>query len=152
MAKYANRLAEKVTIYTNGNEAVAKEIEAAISAFRPSSKARRNFTLDSRKIAKLVKLPKGAEIEVILEDGTRRIEGFIAHKPKSRLNGKFAEQLGLDLTPQGDAKVNAPFNESSIVGVFAAGDTGAPMKSVSVALSSGAVIAAGLAAQLEGED
>lgn len=152
MAKYANRLADKVTIYTHGNNAVAGEIEIALSAFNPSSKARKNFTIESKKIAKLIKVPHGSEIEVVLEDGTSSIEGFIAHKPKSRLNGDFAEQLGLDLTPQGDAKVNAPFNETSVGGVFAAGDTGTAMKSVTMALSAGSVIAAGLAAQLEGED
>ena len=61
-------------------------------------------------------------------------------------------QLGLDITAQGDVKVNLPFNESSVTGVFAGGDSAAPMKSATMASAHGALLAAGVAAQLEAED
>ncbi|KAL2062871.1 hypothetical protein VTL71DRAFT_5943 [Oculimacula yallundae] len=151
-ARFANRLAEKVTIYTHGNEHVAKDIEKALSQCKPESKARKNITVDSRKIVKLVKGAKGGEIEVHLEDGQKMVQGFLAHKPKGQLSGTFAEKLGLELTPQGDIKTTPPFNETNVRGVFAGGDSAAPMKSATVALSAGAFLAAGLAAQLEAED
>ncbi len=99
-----------------------------------------------------MKLPNGGEIKVQLEGGEKRIEGFLAHKPKGELNGPFVEQLGLETTPQGDLKVNPPFNECSVPGVFAGGDSATPMKAATQALAQGALIAAGLAAQLEAED
>ncbi|KAG4429913.1 hypothetical protein IFR05_014602 [Cadophora sp. M221] len=152
MARYANRLAEKVTIYTHGNESVTKDIEKTLSQLKPESKTRKNTIIDSRKIVRFVKGAEGGEIEVHLEDGGTKMEGFLAHKPKGKLNGPFAEQLGLELTPQGDIKTNLPFNETSVRGVFAGGDSASPMKAVTVALSSGGFLAAGLAAQLEAED
>lgn len=87
-----------------------------------------------------------------LEGGEKKTEAFLAHKPKGVLNGPFADQLGLELTPQGDIKTIGPFMESSVKGVFAGGDSASPMKSAVVALSSGAFLAAGIAAQLEAED
>jgi pyruvate/2-oxoglutarate dehydrogenase complex dihydrolipoamide dehydrogenase (E3) component len=99
-----------------------------------------------------VKGPKGAEVEVILEDGEKITEGFLVHKPIGKLNGTWVEQLGLETTPQGQIKVNLPFNETSVKGIFAAGDCGTPMTVVTQAISMGAAVTAGVTAQLEAED
>lgn len=152
MARYANRLADKVTIYTNGNKSVTKDIKQALSQCKPESKTRKNVSIESRKIIKLVKRAQGGEIEVQLEGGEKKIEGFLAHKPKGEINGPFVEQLGLETTPQGDLKVNPPFNECSVSGVFAGGDSATPMKTATQALAHGGLLAAGVAAHLETED
>ncbi|KAF4617078.1 hypothetical protein G7Y89_g15070 [Cudoniella acicularis] len=152
LGRFALRLADKVTIYTNGDENLAKEIKEAISKAKPETKTRRNITVEDRKIAKLVKGPNRAEVEVVLNDGERRMEGFLAHKPKGELNGQWVEQLGLETTPQGDIKVNLPFNETSVPGVFAGGDCMTPMKAAAIALSAGGTIAAGVASSLGAED
>lgn len=152
LARYANRLAEKVTIYTNGNKTVTDAITTALSALKPSSKTVRNVTVEGRKITKLIKLPTKAEIEVNLEGGGKKVEGFIAHKPKSEQQGPWAEELGLELTDGGDIKINPPFNATNVYGVFAGGDCQTPMKGVTVALSHGNLLAAGVAAQIEAED
>src|SRR4051812_35572264 len=52
MARFANRLAQKVTIYTHDNDSVTKDIEQALSQCNPDSKTRKNVNIDSRKIAK----------------------------------------------------------------------------------------------------
>lgn len=152
MARFANRLAGKVTIYTNANQAVTSAIEAALSDLKPSSKTRKSISIDSRKIRRFTKGATGGEVIVHLEDGEKVMQGFLAHKPKGQLNGPFAEQLGLELTPQGDFKVNAPFGECSVPGVFAGGDSSTMMKAATFALYSGPLMAAGLAAQLTAED
>lgn len=152
LARYANRLADKVTIYTHGNGEVTSAIEAAISQCAVQSKTRKNITIEPRKIAKLVKVGAKAEVEVNFEDGEKKTEGFLAHKPKGKLNGDWVEQLGLEVTPQGTLKLTPPFNETSSKGVFAGGDCGTPMQAATVALASGGACAAGLAAQLEVED
>lgn len=85
---------------------------------------------------------------IIIADLGRLLQ---VHKPKTKLNGPFAEQLGLELTPVGDIKVTQPFGETSMQGVFAVGDAVAPIKTVPVAAAGGAVASAGLAMQLQME-
>jgi gliotoxin/aspirochlorine biosynthesis thioredoxin reductase len=152
LARFANRLASKITIYTNGNEAVTKGVQELLSKEKPNSKAAKNIVVESRKIAKFVKGTQKVEIEVVLEDGTKKVERFLAHKPKGQLNGDWVNQLGLETTEQGDIKVSPPFNETSVSGVFAAGDCGTVMKAVPLAIGMGSTIVAGLAMQLAGED
>jgi thioredoxin reductase len=152
IARYANRLADKVTIYTNGNDKVTEEVKKALAACKPESKTRKNISIEQRKIVKFVKLENGADVEVVLEDGDKRTEGFLAHKPKEKLNGPWVEQLGLEVTESGNIKVTEPFRETSVAGVFAGGDNSSPMKAATLATCSGALLAAGVAAQLEAED
>ncbi|TVY80806.1 Thioredoxin reductase gliT [Lachnellula suecica] len=152
LARFALRLADDVTIYTNGDESGASEIRNILAKAGSETKSRNNIVVETKKIARLIKGEKSAEVEVILEDGSKKTEGFIAHKPKGLLNGPFVEQLGLETTPQGDLKVNAPFNETSVSGVFAAGDCSVAMKAVPIALSTAAFAAAGALSSLVAEN
>ena len=152
IANYALRLADTVVIYTNGSASTTTAIETALSSLRPNSKSRRNISINPAKISRLVKKPKGPEIEVQLENGEKKTEGFLVHKPIGKLNGTWVEQLGLETTPQGMIKVNFPFNEASVQGVFAVGDCATPMQAVAAAISMGGAAAAGVTAQLEAED
>ena len=68
------------------------------------------------------------------------------------------DSLGIEVVssgPMGDnIKRNEPFGETNIKGVFAAGETGTPLKQVTIAMSTGALAAAGISTQLcteEGE-
>ena len=133
-----------VTIYTHGSEALCDSLTTALG---PSSKIK----VDSREIARLEKGPHRAEVILHFADGSHAIEGFLAHKPKCQLVGTFAQQLGLDLTPQGDLKATPPFYQTSLSGVFTAGDTSSPMKIAPNALFTGAAAGAGVAAQLQAE-
>ena len=152
LARFALRLADNATIYTNGDESVAKGIKEVLAKAGAETRSKNNIFVDERKIAKLVKGTKNAEVEVFLADGAKKTEGFIAHKPKGVLNGPFVEQLNLETTPQGGIKVNAPFKETSVSGVFAVGDCGTPMQAVPIALSMGGMAGAGVASSLGGED
>jgi hypothetical protein len=71
------------------------------------------------------------------------------HKTRTEVNGPFARQLSLELTEQGDIKTTAPFSESSVPGVFAAGDCTTPLKAVSQAVAMGSFVAAGVTGQLQ---
>ncbi len=143
-SRNANQLAKNITIYTNSNPTLASSLLAAIN---------KSTTLDveDRKIKQLVKTPKGSEVIVQFEDGSEKVEGFIFHKPISKVNGPWAQQLGLEITEMGDYKVAFPFNETNVHGVFAVGDCGTPMKAVAPAIASGGATAAGAAAQVEAE-
>jgi thioredoxin reductase len=152
LARFANRLAEKVVIYTNGNEAVTAPVKELLSGVRADSKTAKCITVDDRKITKFVKGSKKGELTIHFADGGSKLEGFLAHKPKGELNGPWKEQLELETTDAGDFKVNFPFSETNVKGVFAAGDCGGMIKSVSLAISSGSMIAAGIASSIGAED
>jgi pyruvate/2-oxoglutarate dehydrogenase complex dihydrolipoamide dehydrogenase (E3) component len=49
----------------------------------------------------------------------------------------------LELTEGGDFKVASPFNETSVKGIFAAGDCAGPMKAAALAAASGGVVVVG---------
>ncbi|KAK8157461.1 thioredoxin reductase [Phyllosticta citrichinensis] len=139
----AKRLAKSVSVLTHGNAALTQEISTAA--------AEKGLTVDSRRIVRFKKVPgDNADVEVQFEDGAREVFGFVAHKPRSRLNGPWAEQLGVELTDGLDLKINPPFNETNVPGVFAAGDCASPFKVVASGISMGLFAANGAAMQVQG--
>jgi thioredoxin reductase len=142
-ARQALRMADQVTLYTNGNEKLAEELTAALKA------APAPMTVNSKKITMLVKALERSRITLEFEDGTSITEGFLAHKPKTKLRGDLAQQLGLELTTI--IKVNPPFNQTSVKGVFAAGDCAGPMQTVNAALHSGTCTGGGAPLQIQAE-
>lgn len=69
-SKMALRLADKVTIYTNGNDESVKELEALIYADK--------VTIDNREIARLEPGPSPrGEVILHFKDGTSATEGFL---------------------------------------------------------------------------
>ena len=152
IARQANRLAEKVTIYTNGNTQTTQAIQEHLSKEKPTSKAARSITIESREIAKFVKGSQKAELEVQFTDGEQKKEGFLAHVPKFELVGNWVDQLGLELTEHGVIKVSFPFQETNVKGVFAGGDAATLLKAVTPSIAMGLAIAGGVSAQLQAED
>ncbi|KAK8054951.1 thioredoxin reductase glit [Apiospora rasikravindrae] len=143
VARNAAQMTKTVTLYTHGHAALASELEAAAGPLAP-------FMVDSRRIAQFVLGPDRTGLTMHFEDGTAREEAFLAHKPKSKLKSDFlAQQLGLELTPQGDVKANGPFGETSLSGCFAAGDCASFLKTAPNAVNSDANSAAGLASHIQ---
>lgn len=77
---------------------------------------------------------------------------FLLHKPATEQPNNLADQLGVELTEQGDIKVTAPFNETSVRGVFATGDCASMLKNVVGAMYSGTCAGAGVGSQIQGKD
>lgn len=142
MAYMARRLAKKVVVYTDGADDVAEQVALLI---KPGF----NLTIERRSIECLSKGTGESDVIVHLEGGEQQTQGFLAHRPKTEVNGPFARQLALDLTESGDIKTSQPFLETSVPGCFATGDCATFMKAVSSAMSMGAFGAGGLAAQLQ---
>ena len=139
------QLAKSGTIYTNGpNEDLVKAIEPTIST-------ESRWTVDTRRIVRLQKVGKGAQVTLHFEDGTTNTEGFLAHHPNTHARGPFAQQLGLELVEEGDIKVFPPFNQTSRRGVFAGGDAGSSMKTLANALASGGFAGAGAMIQVQAD-
>jgi gliotoxin/aspirochlorine biosynthesis thioredoxin reductase len=147
VAHNAAQLASTVTIYTHGSPSLFDTISTTIAASKKSHKIK----VDNRKIVKLEKSPHKSDVIVYFEDTTQVTEGFLVHKPYTEVNGPFAAQLGCELTPQGDLRTANMFNETTVHGVFAAGDCVTPIKTFLNAMTFGGFVAAGLAGQLEME-
>ncbi|KAI9166547.1 thioredoxin reductase [Paramyrothecium foliicola] len=139
----AARLAKSVTVYTNGNA----ELDESVTASFKSPRIR----VESRKVARFALVGEGPQVEVTLEDGTTRIEGFVASHPAVEQTAPFAEQLNLELQPSGEIQVSPPFNETSVKGCFAAGDNATVMRNALQAMHMGGFAAVGMASQLQHE-
>ena len=59
-----------------------------------------------------------AEVHIEFEDGTNRVEGFVAHSPLTRTQRPLAEQLGVTLAPMDDSNAYAPYCQTSVRGFF----------------------------------
>ncbi|KAM7189758.1 hypothetical protein V8F33_009897 [Rhypophila sp. PSN 637] len=110
------------------------------------------MVVDSRKIVKLSKEPVRARITLYFDDETRKTEGFLAHKTSTKLRSSdLATELGLELTPMGTIAVHPPFNQTSLKGVFAAGDCASPMQTITAAMHSGSCVGGGAPLQIQAE-
>jgi gliotoxin/aspirochlorine biosynthesis thioredoxin reductase len=145
LGRSAKRLASTVRLYTDGSEDLAKALEAGLHEQEKDC-----ILTDTRRIAKLIKGAEGSTVTICFQDGsTPATESFLVHRPRMELNGPFAQQLGLEISPQGHIQTTPPFGETSVKGVFAAGDCATPGKIVANALATGAFAGAGVAAQLQ---
>ncbi|KAF3389896.1 putative thioredoxin reductase [Talaromyces pinophilus] len=154
-AENAAQLSSSVTVYTHGSEELSAELSSVLST------GVQKFKVDSRKIARLSLIesdggnPTAVKLDFV--DGTSATETFLVHNPFTKTQGPFAEQLGLDTTPgpipgvRGDIVASPPMYQTSVRGVFAAGDCITPYKVVAGAISSGCNAAVGASTQLLAE-
>lgn len=142
MAMDAAQLAEKVTLYTNGDDETAKQVGSVAST---------KFKIDARPIKQLREDAQSNSVVVEFADGSSKEEKFLAHNPRTSVQGPFVAQLGIALTPMGDIQADAPTHQTSVRGVFAAGDCITPYKVTAGAISSGCNAAVAASAQLHAE-
>ncbi|GFF71356.1 hypothetical protein IFM60648_03407 [Aspergillus lentulus] len=148
LARMAQRLSESVTIYTNGNEQLANEIQQAAEA-SPAGASWLKF--DARPITRFEKGEVAKSVIVHFGENESRTEGFLVYNPQTEVNGPFAKQLALNMTEGGDIVTTPPFHETSVPGVFAVGDCATPLKAVTPAVAMGSLAAGGLVAQLQAQ-
>lgn len=143
MAQNAAQLSETVTIYTNADDAVKNELDPMMSALSESK-----FRIDTHRIRRLT--GKGDNAVVLeFEDGSTTEEKFLVHNPLTSPQGPFVEQLGLEVTPMGDIKAEAPFFGTNVPGVYAVGDCSTMYKVIPSAISSGCNAAVAAAAEIQ---
>ena len=141
LAANAAQLSDNVTLYTNGDDDVATEL---------ATLAKAPFKIDSRKIKRFID-NNGSSLMIEFTDGTAKEETFLVHSPKTTVQGSFAEQLGVAFTPTGDILATPPFFQTSVRGVFAAGDCITPYKATPAAIASGCNAAVASTVQLQAE-
>ncbi|KKY35166.1 putative thioredoxin reductase [Diaporthe ampelina] len=152
-AANAAQLAGSVTLYANGDKALAAGLKAA-------ARKQARWTVEPRKIKRLVAAAgegegegqaEGDSVVVEFEDGSSRKEKFLVNQPLTVPGGPFVGQLGLATSPLGDILAEPPFHQTSVRGVFAAGDCMTPNKVVPTAIASGSNAAVGASTQLQSE-
>ena len=151
LARNVLQLMPEVVIYTCGSEELALELMDKIKNSRSNKLP--PMVVDSRTIVRLER-GKATKSEVILhfKDGGTATESFLAHKPQSvSAAAELATQLGIEMTPQGDLKADAPFFETTVKGVFVAGDSNPTMKFVNSSMFTGGTVGSALAAQVQQE-
>ncbi|KAF4458819.1 hypothetical protein FALBO_14439 [Fusarium albosuccineum] len=145
LARSAKQITSKVVIYTSNNPAMRTAIADLLGQNNTA------ITTDDREITFLALGAEGSGITITFADGSSVQEAFLAHKPPTKLNGPFAEQLGVQLATGGDIKVTPPFGTTSVKGVYAAGDCASPMKNVMQAMYMGTFAGVGIAHDLQAE-
>ncbi|KAL3451196.1 FAD/NAD(P)-binding domain-containing protein [Aspergillus insuetus] len=158
LAETAAGLSSTVTIYTHGAEELAAQIQSSLGSQDSSAEV---FKVDSRPISRLRIIEtsgKPSGIEITFADGSTTVETFLVHNPLTRTKGPFAAQLGVETGPSplpgnatGDVVANFPIYQTSVRGVFAAGDCVTQYKVVAGAISSGCNAAVAASAQLLAE-
>ena len=144
LARNALQFSKNVTVYTNGSESVAAQLEPMI--------AKKGIATDNRVIKRLVKEKTGAEVTIHFEDGSSVTHGFLVHGPRMEMPLDFAKELNLEKTPSGmELKVTPPFNETSEPGCFAVGDVGSMGKIVIAGVAFGTFAATGIVSQLQAD-
>ncbi|WGV25838.1 NAD(P)/FAD-dependent oxidoreductase [Halotia branconii] len=92
-------------------------------------------------------------LETIIFETSEKIEchGMLI-RPKQKLRSDLAEKLGCELNEFNLIKTTNVFNETSVKGVYAAGDITSPMQAIAVAVFQGSAAASGLNYSLIAED
>ena len=135
----AQRMADEVVLYTNGDEQVKSSLETAISATILKAK------VDSRKISRIEKFDMDSDERVAIhfEDGSKDTLGFMVHLPVYEVNvpKDWRDELGIELNETGDLKLDQMY-QTTCPGIHAAGDHAGMLKAVPHALFTGSTAAA----------
>ncbi|OTB04089.1 hypothetical protein M426DRAFT_321184 [Hypoxylon sp. CI-4A] len=139
LAHDGHKFSDTMTIYTNGNTALSRQISGDLKT--------PGMLIDNREIARLTR-GEGSTITIEFKEGPKKTEDFIVHRPLTRLDRRFVDQLGLNMSKMGDIEVMPPFCKTNVAGVYAAGDCASPMKTITNSMNMGAYAGCGLSREL----
>lgn len=141
----AQKFAEIVSIYTNGNEQLGRDVRKVLmERGEPEGEIR----VDDRKITRLTRDSESPGIIVHLEDGEVKAESFLVHQPHTRPDSDIVRQLELETNERNDIVTKMPFYQTNVSGVFAAGDCASPFKMIVSNIFQGSNAGAGIAREL----
>ncbi|KAJ6787521.1 hypothetical protein PWT90_02284 [Aphanocladium album] len=145
----AKRLSAHLTLYTDG------DAQVAAASLPKSNLSADKITVETRKIARVAmkNWPAESTVVVTFADGTTREEGFLSGAPLMEQAAPFAEQLGLEMGSSGGPMIalKGATGETSVPGVFAAGDAAVVLKSVVQATYTGQMAGVGMVKEVAQE-
>jgi thioredoxin reductase len=146
----ATNFDKRITIFSNGPVSSEERIQKALVVAKAFG-----AKLDERKIVQLVNNgPSHTDgVTIEFESGEPVTLGFIVHKPVTVNRAQhLIEQLGVETVDAAIGghimTINPMFNDTSVRGVFAAGDTMVMVKQVTIAMAEGLKAAVGAGMQL----
>lgn len=155
LAGDALKIAKRVVILTEGEEGVERGVMAIVGKTPWAEK----ISFEHRCATRLRLVEKGEEgrkIGVGLDGKETEAEevafDFLVHQPaKRQAVSQILTALGVELDARGDIKLVNPFGETTVPGVYAAGDAASLFKIVPAAVFSGASAGAGITRSLSPE-
>ena len=129
----------KVVIFTNG---MVESSEIAPYA------EKYGLEMDTRSIVKFSRHEDG--VEIMFQGGERRLVRFLVHKPQMTVDPRVQTNPSLELLA-GNIKAEAPNYQTSVQGIFAAGDCISNDKFIPHAIGTGHAAAAAAAAQFQAD-
>lgn len=150
LVQMAKAFDDRITIFSNGEIPADPPVQQALKVAKAFG-----AQVDPRKIVRFINNGPSHEdgVTIEFETGDPVTLGFIVHRPVTvNRSQHLIDQLGVETVDPamgGHVKiVNSIFNESSVRGVFAAGDTMVMMKQVAIAMAEGLKAAAGAGMQI----
>jgi thioredoxin reductase len=150
LVQMATAFDDRITIFSNGPISEEAPIQQALKVAKAFG-----AKVDSRKITRFVNNGPSHEdgVTIEFETGEPVTLGFIVHRPATvNRSQHLIDQLGVETVDPamgGHVKIMNPmFNETSVRGVFAAGDTMVLMKQAAIAMAEGLKAAAGAGIQI----
>ncbi|MFZ5971999.1 MAG: NAD(P)/FAD-dependent oxidoreductase [Bacteroidota bacterium] len=141
IAKLIFNLSRKVTLYTNGKSTLNSEQTAKLT--------KQNIAVVEDEIAEAVH-EQGQVKQLVFKNGNRVSVDALFVKPNSVQHCSIPEKLGCQLTEQGFLQVDN-FQQTTVPGVYAAGDNATPMRALSAAIAAGGMAGAALNKELTEE-
>ena len=153
LVQMARAFDDRITVFSNGDIPGDPPIQQALKVSEAFG-----AKVDTRKITRLVNNGPSHEdgVTIEFESGEPVTLGFIAHRPATvNRSQHLIDQLGVETVDPamgGHIKITNPmFNETTVRGVFAAGDTMVMMKQAAIAMAEGLKAAAGAGMQIAQE-
>ncbi len=140
-AKLISNWTKDLTIFTNGGETLSNEQKDILKLH--------NIKVNDLPITQL-KHNNGVLQKVVFTDGSTEAINAIYHRPVLKQHCNLPEVLGCELTEHGFIKVDN-MQQTSIPGVFAAGDNTTMFRSLAVAIADGSKAGAIINKQLVDE-
>lgn len=131
-AKLINNWTKELVIFTNGKSELNAEISIQLK--------NKNIEVIESEITEIIH-EQGHIKSVIFKDGSSYELHALYHTPLFKQHCQIPEKMGCEMTENGHISVNS-FNQTSIAGVYAAGDNTSQMRSVANAVSTGNVAGA----------
>jgi thioredoxin reductase len=141
-AQLIHNWTKELTVFTNGKSTLSKEQSERL--------AKHQITLIEKEIDYL-KQEKGKVEAIVFKDGSESPIKALYSRPDFEQHCKVPEMLGCELTEQGLIKVDM-MQRTSVMGVFACGDSTSMMRSVANAIASGNMAGAALNSGLTEEE
>ncbi|KAF3058466.1 hypothetical protein GL218_05718 [Daldinia childiae] len=139
----AQKFADRVTVYTNGNAELGEGIRNILSG-----RGDEDIQVIDRQITLLSKDPESSGIRIQLDNGEIETKNFLVHQPDTRVNPEIVSQLELEINDRGDIVTRMPFYQTNVSGAFAAGDCASPFKMIPNTIFQGSNAGAGIAREL----